>query len=95
MESLGAITKSGRYVLAVERGINDLEWVHLNLSLRAGVGVDTKNLRGLLGYIYETLALDDGESTLSGRLLGLMTELEDQDRTNEQEAEEKQQWATR
>ena len=93
METLGAITKSGKYCLAVERGGGGLEWVHLTLSLR--VGTDTKDLRGLLGYIYETLALDDGESTLSGRLLGLMTELEDEDRMNQQEAEEKQRRATR
>ena len=92
MESISAITKSGRYVLAVERGDSGLDWVHLNLSLK--VGTDTEDLRGLLGYIFETLALDDGEDTLSGRLLGLMTELEDQERTNQQEVSEKQQWAT-
>lgn len=86
MESLGAITKSGRYVLAVERGGNGVGWVHLNLSLK--VGADTEDLRGLLGYIFETLALDDGEETLSGRLLGLMTELEGQERENREDAEE-------
>lgn len=86
MESLGAITKSGRYVLAVERDGGDVDWVHLNLSLKAGR--NTKDLRGLLDYIYETLAFDDGEDTLSGRLLGLMTELEGQERDSREEAEE-------